>query len=104
MSTDLGLVLYMLFVTLMAIVLIFAFSRHQQKSNKKLPLKAGIGIVILGIAIYFFPFGAIDAYEATRTLLNLDYVQNSIFWYGICIGLGVLGFFLLKTGLRKVKK
>ena len=60
-----------------------------------------LGLILLGVCIYFFPFGAIDAYEATRVIWSLDYVQNSLLWYGITITFGIIGVILLKIGLSK---
>jgi len=98
-------IIYIIFVTAIIITLLFVGSRYTKNGKKKnLHWIAIVGLLLTGACIYFFPFAAIDFYEATRIGFGLDYVQNSLLWYGICISLGAVGILLLKIGLKKGKR
>lgn len=102
---DMNFIFYCLFVTAIAIVLLFKLSCLKENHGKwKIYWITALGFTLLGVGIYFFPFGAIDAYEATRILWGLDYVQNSLLWYGITITLVIIGVILMKYGLTKRRR
>ena len=95
-------IIYIAFVTAIIITLLYVGSRYTKNGKKKnMHWLAILGLLLTGICVYFFPFAAIDFYEATRIGFGLDYVQNSLLWYGICIALGATGILLLKIGLKK---
>lgn len=104
MSFDLSFIVYILLVTLIAIILLHRYRKYASKRSRQLHWIAAVGLILIGACVYFFPFGAIDAYEATKMYFNFDYVQNSLLWYGICAVLGIFGVLLLKFGLKKRRK
>lgn len=98
-------IIYIAFVTGIIITLLYIGSRYTKHGKKKnMHWLAIVGLLLTGACVYFFPFAAIDFYEATRVGFSLDYVQNSLLWYGICITLGAIGVLLLKIGLKKGKR
>lgn len=62
--------------------------------NKKVGWTVGLGLVLYTLGIYFFPLGAIEAYDWTGRAFDLSSSWNAVLWYVLTTLLIVGGIFL----------
>lgn len=88
-------------VAILAIVIILSFTGIGKFKSKRMSGIALIGILFLFLGAYFFPLGAMEAYEVTREYFGLSFIQNLILWYGLCFGLIAFGIFAMFLARKK---
>lgn len=81
-------------VAIASIAVILAVTRAKAPNAVRWDYAAGALLLFLGA--YFFPLGALEAYDFTRLRWHLSESMNAILWYVISTGLFVAGILVLK--------
>ena len=72
----------------------------KQHGIKKHHILAFIGIALMGFGIYELPWGAMELYEITQSLLGFNLLENYIFWSVVSISCIIVGYMLYKRSGR----
>lgn len=87
-------VLHVTVAFLCTIVVVLALGwGHKRGRFRVTPGRIGLGLMLLGA--YFFPLGAVEAYDTTRLAFDLSESMNSVLWYAVSTGFIVVGAFLM---------
>ena len=82
-------------ITLAIFLFILAIWVKMKPGGQKKPTWWIVAAALIGIGIYFFPMGAIDAYELTQTTFHLSYIENYVLWLLLCTTLIAAGLMII---------
>jgi heme/copper-type cytochrome/quinol oxidase subunit 3 len=77
--------------------------KRSGKAPKRLLTWTGLGALLVVLGLYFFPLGALEAYDATRRGLGLSELANGVLWYALTTGAVIAGILLLVGPRRLVR-
>lgn len=78
--TDTDVIVLRVVVTVLAVLIVgsLIFKRAQ---GGKFKGSVAAAVLLVALGLYFFPLGAIEAYDGTRHVFGWDENVNSIVWY-----------------------
>lgn len=83
-------------VALISVAIVLAVTRSSLP-GKRIRFDLALGVVLVALGLYFFPLGAIEAYDFTRISMGLSESMNAVLWYAISTALVVAGVLFLRA-------
>jgi len=94
-------------VILLAISLFLFIISHKLSRNvtrkhgiKKHHILAFIGIALMGFGIYELPWGAMEVYQITQSLLGFNLLENYIFWSIVSVACIIVGYMIYRRSKK----
>lgn len=91
-----------LHIGIVALVLVVILGAGKRFGFIRRPSLADVGLWLMLLGAYFFPLGAIEAYDWTRIGWGLSSAMNSVFWYAVTTAAIVAGYVIVKCTTRRI--